>query len=121
MAYYIHDNEIISNIDINYIIDYLKNDCKSIRILHGRIFSKNGDYEINDTLIIENIDSEKDQSKIKYSDGSRNIIINKNHSIVINPYISKNGENTTKDFYFYVNNYKFKVRESKIYKILEDE
>lgn len=120
MAYYITDKEITNSIDINYIIDFYRGqgeDC--IRIMRGKSFTIGGD-ETQDNIIIEPVE---DKSKYKYQDGHRTFSIHRNNYICINPYFDKTGSydiehSLGKKFYDYILNYKNKIREDKINKLI---
>ena len=102
MAYYINDMEIVKNVDISYIISFLKErgeEC--VRIMYSQ--------PSQHTLIIEPL---KDKSKYVYQDGSRTVLINRQREICVNLYHS--GESLLN----HIINYKSESRDKKINQVI---
>lgn len=120
MSYYITDKEITNNIDINYIIDFYRKQGECcIRIMRSKSFTLSGD-EIQDSIIIEPIE---DKLEYKYQDGHRTFSMHRNNYICINPYFDKTGSydiehSLSKKFHDYILDYKNKIREDKINKLI---
>ena len=131
MAYNIDDKQIVNNIDINYILDFFKED-ECIRIRWNRIRRSNGypnrydgnDYDIGDTLIIETV---VDKYDYDYRDGGRTVMVDKvRGDIIVNPHMTivtpeknrKSGKPMavfkTEKLRDHILNFKSKLREDKI-------